>query len=295
MKIAVLLLALALTGTANSDKPVEVPARFVADGVYVDLPLANGKLIHLYTDSGGGSVIVARSAAKRVGLKLHPITDPDLKAELGPGVSAAEKPALAEGLPQLPDRIFVVARAAQIPAWPEQGDGFLGAKWFEGGVWTWDYRRHKLWREGASWRSDDEAHEVPLGFKTLPNGSRPNNFARIEVKIDGRVVPMLLDTGAETLLSEHALEALADGGPALRATSMIEATIFDDLHAQHPDWRYVQDAQVTTKAAMLLVPGVEIAGFRTGPVWFTRRSDSAYQKFMSPMMDEPVVGSIGDR
>jgi hypothetical protein len=38
---------------------------------------------------------------------------------------------------------------------------------------------------------------------------------------------------------------------------------------------------------------VEIAGFRTGPVWFTRRSDSAYQKFMSPMMDEPVVGSIG--
>jgi hypothetical protein len=44
---------------------------------------------------------------------------------------------------------------------------------------------------------------------------------------------------------------------------------------------------------MIRVPDVEIAGFHTGPVWFTWRPDENFHAFMSSMMDRRVEGSIG--
>ncbi len=293
MRWAAAALAAGLIAAAPVPGATDVPARFVADRVYVDLPLKSGGTLDLYTDSGGGSLILSRRAATRVGLALHPIDNPQVRAALGKDARSASPPALAGALPPLPARLFVVARAAQMPTWPEQGDGFLGAKWFEGGIWTWDYPAHHLRREDAAWVAGRGLHETALGFLTSADGSRPTNFARIEVGIDGQTVPMLLDTGAETFLTPAALARLGDGGPALRATSMIEASLFDRLHARHPDWAYVPVAQVATGSPMLLVPSVEIAGLRSGPVWMTRRSDAAYRQFMSSMMDRPVAGSLG--
>ena len=132
-----------------------------------------------------------------------------------------------------------------------------------------------------------------LGFKTEANGARKTNFPRIKIKLDGREIAMLLDTGAETMLSKAALDQIGDDGPALRSTSMLEASVFDRLHDDHPGWPFIPNAQLATNAPMLRVPFVEIAGIRSGPVWFTRRSDEACANFMSPMMDGPVQGSIG--
>lgn len=250
-------------------------------------------MLRLYTDTGGGSLIVSRAAATRLHLQIVPIDDPEVKEELGPSAAAIVPPKLGRLLPPLPTRAFLAERAAQISSWPEQADGFVGAKWFESGVWTWDYIRHKLLRQPTNSTAPANSHMVPLGFKTDPDGSRPTNFARIGVGVDGQVIPMLLDTGAETMLMPNALKALADGGPALRSTSMLAASQFDRLHRTHPTWPYIDHAQLATNAPMLLIPYVELGGIRTKPVWFTRRSEDAYAKFMSPMMDAPVLGSIG--
>lgn len=264
---------------------------FAADRVYVRLSTTNGGMLTLYTDSGGGSLIIARAAANRLGLPERPIEDPEARAELGADAAETLPPELAGGLPQLPSRTFVVPHSSQIPGWPDQADGFLGAKWFGRGVWTWDYANRHLWYRSSEPRACGQ--NIPLAFKTDGHGNRPTNFARIAVGIDGHKLQMLLDTGAETLLTDAGSSALADGGPRFRATSMLAATQFDELHKLHPDWPYVEHGQVKTNAAMLRVPTVRIGNVSTGPVWFTRRSDAAYRDFMSSMMDRPVVGSIG--
>lgn len=278
-----------IQGVAVSAPTIDVPAKFVADRVYVRLRTSNGVLT-LYTDTGGGSLIISRAAADRLHLPLKAVGDSEAKAELGDQASATIAPRLSAGLPRLPSRAFIVPRTAQIPGWPEQADGFVGAKWFENGIWTWDYAAaHLLYRTSLAQSCPGG---IPISFKTNA-GHRPNDFARIEVNIDGRELPMLLDTGAETLLTKAAASEIDDGGPVFRAATMLEASQFDALHSEHPDWKYIAGAQVTTNAPMLLVPSIKIGQIDSGPVWVTRRSDAAYRDFMSSMTDRPVVGSIG--
>jgi hypothetical protein len=104
---------------------------------------------------------------------------------------------------------------------------------------------------------------------------------------------MLLDTGAETLLTAKTQAALHDHRPAFRATSMIVKTIFDRWHKHHPDWRIIDNAQVGTHSPMIEVPRVTFAGRSVGPIWFTKRSDASFHSFMSRFTDRRVEGSIG--
>ena len=189
--------------------------------------------------------------------------------------------------------MIVSPKTSQITGWPDQGDGILGQAWFGGHIWTWDYPAQKFLLENADFAPSKDAHSVPLTFKTGADGKRENNFPRIVVKIDGTDVPLLLDTGAETYLTTAALAALNDGGPQFRATSMIVASLFDAWHKKHPDWRVIEDAQTTTHSPMIEVPRVDIAGVAVGPVWFTKRGDDAFHKFMSGMMAAQVEGALG--
>lgn len=282
--------ALAIAGTASA--ATEIPSRFVDDGVYVRLKTVGGGLLELYTDTGGGGLILSRAAAARLGLKVKPATDPEARTELGPDAGLAKAPAIDPALPPLPADAVVVARAAQNPVLPEQADGFLGARWFGRGVWTWDYPRRKLILQDADWAAPRGAHSAPLGFKVDPDGSRPTNFARVAVAIDGQQLEMLLDTGAETALKPAAQKAVGLG-EGFHATSMVESRIFQQWRKAHPDWRYLPDAQAATGAAMIEVPHATLAGIEVGPVWFTERPDANFDRFMSSMMDKPVVGSIG--
>jgi hypothetical protein len=186
-----------------------------------------------------------------------------------------------------------VPNVRELPGWPEQGDGILGAAWFAGRIWTWDYPRRRFSLESSTWRPQWAARCVRLGFKTSATSARVANFPRIDVAVAGRRLPLLLDTGAETYLSDPALSQLHDGGPRMRATSMISASVFSAWHRAHPDWPLIDDAQVGTHAAMIRVADVDIAGLHSGPVWFTHRSDASYHSFMSSMMDRRVEGSLG--
>jgi hypothetical protein len=280
----------ALLPTAPHAQTV-VPSRFEADRVYVQLQTEKGEPLELYTDTGGGGLVLSRAAAARLGIGVPEGNMPERPAgaQDAPRVPA---PRLAPSLPPLPEQAIVMPRAAQIPRWPEQGDGFLGARWFAQGIWTWDYPNKQLVKERADWQPAPGARLVPLRFKTDPDGSRPTGFARVAVTIAQQELPMLLDTGAETYLTQEALAALG-GGERMRATSMISASLFDRWHREHPEWRFIPAAQETTRSDMIEVPDVRIAGLQVGPVWFTHRSDASFHEFMSSMMDARVEGALG--
>lgn len=269
----------------------EVPSRWVNDGVYVRLRTRSGKEVELYTDSGGGSLILSRRAAERLALAPVPATDPDVKAALGPDASLATPPPIDPALPALPAPALIARRAAQLTAWPEQADGFLGAFWFANRIWTWDYPNRKLFLETPGSTPPRGANVVPLGFKMKRDGSRTTNFARVSIEVDGKTIDVLLDTGAETVLKPQAAKALAVA-KSPTAASMIVSRIFQEWRRAHPDWRYIADAQVGTGSAMIEARNVRIAGIDVGPVWFTERPDANYDRFMSSMMDRPVAGSI---
>ncbi len=291
-RVALVSAALAFVPSAYAQ---DLPARFEAGRVYVLPHTPDGRTLTLYTDSGGGQALT-QSAVTRLHLSDATADDPELRAELGPHAKVSALPDFApqSSIPPSSQKAFpIVPRFAEMPGWPDQGDGLLGQAWFAGHVWTWNYPAGGLRLEQAGFRPPHGARSVPLGFRTDAKGQREANFPRIVVDIDGRALPMLLDTGAETYLTPQALAALADHGPALRATSMIAAGIFESWQKRHPDWRVITGAQMGTKAAMIEVPAVEIAGFRTGPVWFTERSDASFHTFMSSMMSGRVEGSLG--
>lgn len=269
--------------------------KFDTDRVYVVVRTRNGATLDLYTDTGGGMLLSA-DAVRRAGLAAHAVTDSATVVQLGPDAAVADAPALAtdEPAPAFPagQPVAVVPAVAEVPGWPTQGDGILGQAWFAGHVWTWDYPGHRLILRPAGWRPADTSHALVVGFKR-DGGHRVLDFPRVVVRVDGDSLSMLLDTGAETMLSARALAALHDGRPAFRATSMIAHTVFARWHAAHPDWPVVDSAQAVTHSRMIRVPRVEIAGLATGPVWFTERSDASYHQYMSAMTDREVEGSLG--
>jgi len=292
---SLLLIGLGLAPAAFAQ---DLPARFEADLVYLQ-PRDGDRSLLLYTDTGGG-MFLKQSAVERLALPSEPAAE--LVAELGEGAGYTHLPDFvrAAGIPapagspdgKLPVMPAAAAHDTSLPGMRED-DGMLGQAWFADRVWTWDYPRARLRLESPQWRPASDMRRAPLGFPTDDDGTRRTSFPRIEVVVDGRPLPMLLDTGAMTVLTPAALATLADGMPAQRATSMITDSVFDAWRAAHPDWRIIESAQAGTGSAMIEVPEVEIAGWRVGPVWFTHRPDANFHQFMSSMMDARVEGALG--
>ena len=267
---------------------ITLPARFVADRVFVAPRTIDGGTLSLFTDTGGGLFLDGR-AVERLGLPTSPGDD---------GATFTRLPAFTPGsgipAPQRNEGKLYVMPAAEAAKNPmHTADGMLGEAWFGGRTWTWDYPGQRLVLEGDDWRADPAATRVALGFKQDADGTRATNFPRITIKVDGKPIDVLLDTGATTVLSKDAMKALADSQPAERATSMIGDSIFKAWRLAHPDWRVIEKAQSFSGAAMIEVPEIEIAGACVGPVWFTWRPDANFREYMSGMMDAQVEGAIG--
>jgi hypothetical protein len=288
---AIVLLCMVGADFSPALAQTRLPARFEEDRVYVTLPTADGASLTLYTDTGGGTLVLSHASAQRLKLNVPPQfnTGRPMAAD---DLIQVPAPAVAPGWPELPRTAVILPRAAQIDGWPEQGDGFLGAPWFGRGIWTWDYPRQRLTMEPQSWSPGAGAKIVPLHFKTESDGTRPTNFPRIDVQIAGDQVSLLLDTGAETYLTASAARALG-GGARFRATSMLAASTFDRLHEAHPEWPFLAAAQETTRSDMLQIPDVQVGGIQAGPLWFTRRADTNFHDFLSQMMDARVEGALG--
>ena len=267
-----------------------MPARFDDFNVLLDVRLASGEMLTFYTDTGGGHPILKKSAVERLGLPFTSRPDP----ELGDDAGVTHMPAFDSALPIPPVEGEVAVIAKHHALFDSVAcDGMLPNGWFGGHVWTWDYPRETFILEGKDWSPPEGARALPLRFKTAPDGARANNFPSLHVEIDGEDYPMLFDTGARTLLTPEAFQAVADGRGTGRATSFIVASIFEKWRAAHPEWKVIEnaDADVSIPEPMILVPDVVIAGLNSGPTWFTRRADHNFHNWHD--LGERIDGAIG--
>ncbi|HEX6036809.1 hypothetical protein [Longimicrobium sp.] len=291
------LRALALTAAlapavhAQTAAPVEVPARFVAGRVMVDVVTASGDTLRFFTDTGGGTAMLHPDVVARLGLAVDSVR---MDGEANPLVDV---PPLPAGSPfPLPGGPFP-GRLLVSPPTPTIHDGYhgmLGRVWFAERAWTFDYPAGRLFlRAPGDLPPHDAAHRVPLGFKVNRAGQRTTHFPRIRIEVDGDSLDLLYDSGASLGMTDSAHAALADGGPAIRGTSFIVAQVFDGWRARHPDWRVIERAERGTGAAIIEVPRVSIGGYEVGPVWFTRRPDRNFHEYMSQWMDRRIDGALG--
>ena len=278
-----------------------VPTTFSGNRIFARWHIEGRGELLLYTDTGGGLVSLFPDAVSRLGLPIDTVRPHRAGASLYLFARIAQIP--ADSLfPRIPGRDSLVQRP-QIEDWDspppdEPGitwDGRLGTAWFAGRVWAFDYPHHRLSYGGSAPLGPTESNcWVPLGFQTDSAGQRTTNFPRIPVQVDGEEIQLLLDTGAMTVLTPAALRVVEPTQPRHRATSFIMADRFDEWHARHPDWLMVPDAEEgSDSSAMIRVPEVEVGGQRIGPVWFTKRPNSSFRRFMSKYMDQPVEGALG--
>ena len=293
------LLALASSGFAGwalGDADRSMPAVFEQGTVFLELAAPDHSTLRMYADSGGGPLTLSTEAARRLQLSPNTTENEKLLSAFGPNVRVAlASEYMLHTWPVLATEheFVIIPGVVAFAGWPADADGGLGNSWFAGHTWTWDYPRHELILRTTHWRPSAAAHEIAVAFKTDDQGHRQFNFPRISIRVDDTDIPVLFDTGAATVLTPQALRTLRDGQPARRATSMIVHSVFEAWRTHHPDWRIVNDAQLSTHSRMILVPSVKIANMDVGAVWFTEREDEDFHQTLAPMMNAQVDGALG--
>jgi hypothetical protein len=271
-------------------KPLQLPARLVEGRFFAEPVTTDGKKLTLYTDTGGGLFISAKTVA-RYKLPVSKVAGDDGKEMEAAALPAFKADATIPGLPAFGGLLPVLKQENL----PQPVDALLGQAWFKDRVWTFDYPSgHLLLRAPGDVPAHDAGHEVALGFLKDASGHREANYPRIAAKVDGERIDLLFDTGATVVLSERALAALNDGHDAVRATSFITKSIFERWRKRNPNWRVIEGADnYAGGAAMIEVPTIEVAGYQVGPVWFTVRADANFRDWMSQWMDKKIDGALG--
>ena len=265
--------------------PIVLPTEYIGDRFNVVPVTVDGLKLRFFTDSAGACTFTPERAQQ---LKLAITKNGNVSYSSFPSLSAS-----AYVPPNLAGELRLFSQKDTDDEFGKGYDGMLGQNWFGGGVWTFDYPgKQLLWRAPGDLPKHNPIHEAKLHFKTDANGNRDNNFARIEVTVDGQPLSFTLDTGATDDLTSEALKIVNDGGPVDRATSFLAQGDYDRWHAKHPDWKIVATPTATGNE-MIEVPKVTLGGFDVGPVWFSVQPDKAFHQFMAQWTDQPTEGSIG--
>ncbi len=290
-----LLLSIVLPAQAAADPtpghPTALPVHYAADRFFVTPLTDRGVRLRCYTDSGGGGAFVFDDRVERLGLVRTARHD---GAQRFTTVAWPAFSADATIPPTIDPPYLVVLPRKDFG--DVDADCFLGQSWFAGRVWTFDYPGQALWwRAPGDVPAHDAVHEVALAFPEEHGKRVGQQFARLEVTIDGERVPLLFDTGATVSLSPSAIEALHDGGPRERGGSFITQRTFDQWHQRHPKWRVLTNADLLGKHAMPMieVAAVTVGGFTVGPVWFAARPNANFDAFMSSLTAGHVEGALG--
>lgn len=266
--------------------PYTLPAVMEHHRFFVQAQAPDGEVLRLFTDSGGG-LNLSTSGADKLGIAYTVPADP----QAGPAATTPW-PAFAGPWIPRPESMGADGRLPVLVAPPwMQDDGMLGAPWFGGRNWEFDYRAGtlRLLPDGALPEAD-AAHVVKLGFQR-EDGIATTHFPRIAARIDGEELQFLFDTGATFRLDPAAAAKLGDTAATQRAGSFITMAVLQRWRARHPDWAYLPKGD--GPMAMIRVPEIEIAGYRTGPVWFSARPDANFHEYMAQWMDRPVDGALG--
>ena len=278
--LATALLA-ASPATPAPGHPLALPVQVVENRFILEPRLESGRVVRLYSDTGGGHCILAPELVAALGL---PVEHADAGSDVPP-VTRWPRWAAGASIPPPAGQVLVMPLGPLGPGL----DGFLGQDWFDGRTWTFDYPGKRLLLRASG--DLPPGARVPFHLpKPMPGAAA---FGRITIEVDGKSLDVLFDTGATTQLGPEALAKIGEGGGAERATSFMKAAVFDGWRAAHPDWPVAEKAELRTGADMIRVPSVVVGGQKVGPVWFTRRPDKAFDSFMSSMTDAPVVGALG--
>lgn len=275
-----------------------IPAYFETGRVLAAPRTTRGDTAYFILDSGGGfnAIMDKRAAALHLDTKsVGSGNDTGTVVPLASFVDPASLPAPVAGYPHDGTLVVTDALTNMVPHYVVPITGFLGGGWWADRVWQIDYLRHELWQYQHSVlkAGSANAHVIPLAFRTNRSGVRPTNFARIRALIDGDSLDLLFDTGATTMITDSARAVLGDTGPKGRAGSFISASVFDRWHARHPEWRVVERGEAGTRAALIEVPSMQLAGYSVGPVVWEKRDNTPFHKLMDPLMDRPIQGSLG--
>jgi hypothetical protein len=296
MIIHALLVSMSSAAVGAPSLPYRLPATLESGRFYVTPATPDGAKVHLFTDTGGG-FFLGESSARILGIefdaaKLAAPPSDDAEPQLAPWPTWSEQAWIPapQGRPELIPVVRVPPRRGAL----DLSAGMLGGPWFANRCWEFDYSAGtlRLLPDGALPEVPAE-QRVQFGFQKDAAGAHTAHFARLRVGIDGAPFDLLFDTGATTELTEAALATIGDQQPAVRATGFIVASVAERWHKAHPDWRYLDGAENGTGAAMVQVPSVEMAGFTTGPVWFTVRADANFHGYMSQWMDQKIDGALG--
>ena len=285
-----MLLAASITPADRVDDVV-IPTVYEAGHFYATPTLANGKKLRLLLDTGGGSLPsnwINAAQAQSAGVVA------DSECSQGQHTYKIARPKFqGEGLPDLGGPcvgIIVVEGEDKIFS------GQLVPNYFQRAVWTFDYPGKQVVVHRGKWKHPRDAHSAPLGFR---EDDGRWGWPRVVVTVDGSTLDMLLDTGATARLTQEGKDAThADvARDGLGVASYITASTFDRWKNEHPDWTVVDKGDELfgngKDMAIIRVPEVEIAGWKVGPVWFTRRADSNFHEMMAQMMDKKPEGAVG--
>ncbi len=267
--------------------PHAIPTRFDQLRFFVQAKAPGGATLDLITDTAGGTNLSTLGATK-LGLPFTMPADPR-RAAAGsapwPRFAGAWIPAPRAESGKVEVPILVPPRGVVI-------DGMLGARWFADRTWEWDYRAGtlRMLPKGALPKLAP-AHVLDMRFKKDTKDGQATGFARIPARVEGTDLQFLFDTGATFRLGKKAAEQLGDAGVRERAGSFIAINVLKGWRERHPDWPFIEGGD--SGAPMIRVPDIEIAGWHTGPVWFSARPDRAFDEYLAEVIDKPVSGALG--
>lgn len=270
----------------------KLPTEFSHDRFYVTPITPSGDTLRFFTDTGGGANMMYESTVERLHLETAWLSlgeDSLLATTLPPFQSEAAIPSPAPLKPF--GNQLMVKRAPQNF---NSDSGFLGRLWFANRIWEFNYQQGILsYHDHIDWSRRSTQHSVDLGFQVDSAGVPTTYFPRITITVNEDSLDLLFDTGATAYVDDNTAQKLGFPGADAVGTSFISESIFKKWREKHPEWRIINNADLTMNASMIEVPEITIAGHTVGPVWFTVRPDKNFSEFMSKWMDKQVVGAIG--
>jgi len=290
------LLSLLLTQPINAQIPSadtgSLPVSFSNNLIFATPVTVHNDSLEFYTDTGGGTNMIWRKTVEDLDLKTISKTRRQKSIETTSFPEFKQSASLPSSSVISRFRNSLMIR--EIDNFSPAASGFLGAPWFANRIWRFNYPEHKLSHLSSyDWSNADDEGIVPLHFQTNNKGKRTSHFPRMTVIVDGDSLDMLVDTGAQALLSKKAARHFQNKASDQVGTSFIIASIFDKWREEHPDWKIIKNADLRSEMPMIRVPKLTIANQTAGPVWFTKRRDSNFKKYMSRWMDKEIVGALG--
>jgi hypothetical protein len=222
-------------------------------------------------DTGGGAFIISESVADAAGLERGETFRSQGKAL----ARVSELPTAIFGnyrLPLTPERVLISIGSDE---GEKSATGLL-----PGHVLA---RHHVIFDYPAGTLTLATADSLePTGRPLAMPVSEPMGFPRTEIEVAGQTFGMLLDTGP----------------PA----TMLSSAVMDAWAAERPQWPRQEGA--LDEAAMLAALGGRVlstmtaeqvgwAGFDLAPLTVAAQPTGTYERYMSSMMTDPVVGALG--